>query len=109
MLGISKGTFYHYIKDESNELNELKKMLLENKVAIKVYLRKKWNESDTPTLQVALYKLCATPDELKLLQQTYIDHTSKDEQIRIAALFPTQDEINEALGDNGGGNEQSTS
>ena len=84
-------------------------MLLENKIAIKVNLRRKWSESNNPTLEIALYKLCATNDEHKLLQKNYLDLTSKDEKIRVASLFPTQDEINDVLEDDGGDNEQSTS
>jgi hypothetical protein len=80
-LPISKATFYDYYPLESDELNELKTLLEDNSVSIKSGLRNKWYESENPTLQIALYRLTSRDDEHKKLNQSYIDHTSKNEKI----------------------------
>ena len=66
-LPISKPTFYDYFKIDSDELNTLKALLDNNKVNIKIKLRNKWEDSENPTLQVALYKLTSSEDELRRL------------------------------------------
>jgi len=80
-LPISKPTFYEYFPINSNEINELKTLLEDNSVSIKSGLRNKWYESENPTLQIALYRLTSRDDEHKKLNQSYIDHTSKNEKI----------------------------
>lgn len=87
MIGISKFTFYDKIKVDSNEYNELTKLLNENKIALKIGMRKKWSESDNPTLQMALYKLCSTDIEHKKLQQSYTDVTSDNKRIQTVDPF----------------------
>lgn len=81
MCGVSKPTFYDRFPVESDDFNELSKMLEENKIALKVGLRKKWFDSDNATTQMALYKLCSTPEEHKKLQQNYTDHTTNGDSI----------------------------
>ena len=81
MVGIDKTTFYRYITVDSNEYNELRRLLDENKIAIKTGLRKKWFESDNATTQMALYKLCSTTEEHKKLQQNYTDVTTDGDKI----------------------------
>lgn len=80
-LPISKATFYEYFKIDSDELNELKSLIEDNKVSIKAALRKKWYDSDNATLQMALYKLSSSPEEHKRLSQTYTDHTTDGEKL----------------------------
>ena len=75
MIGIAKKTFYNHIDVDSNEMHELRGLLDENKIAIKVGIRQKWYKSDNPTAQMALYKLCSTSEEHKKLQQNYVDHS----------------------------------
>jgi ACT domain-containing protein len=70
-LPISKKTFYQYFPIDSNESNELKEMLETNRVALKVSMRKKWYNSNSPALQMALMKLIATPEELRILAIQY--------------------------------------
>lgn len=79
-LAISKATFYDRFKLDSYELNELKKLLDKNKVSRKVEIRKKWNDSDNPTSQMALYKLLATDEERKRLSQTFIELSGEQEK-----------------------------
>ena len=60
MIGIAKSTYYDHFKEGSDDSNELNTILNENKISLKVSLRKKWFDSDNATLQMALYKLCST-------------------------------------------------
>ncbi len=76
-----KTTFYRHFPKESNEYNELKEMLDKNKIEIKTSMRSKWYKSDAPALQMALYKLAASPEEHKLLQMNYQDVTSGGKRI----------------------------
>jgi hypothetical protein len=80
-LPIAKPTFYDYYSLGSNELNELKELLEMNRIEIKTSMRSKWYKSNAPALQMALYKLIATPDEHKALQMNYTDHTTKGEKV----------------------------
>ena len=83
MLGINKTTLYNHFPIDTDDFNELTTLLNENKISLKVSLRKKWFDSDNATTQMALYKLCSTPEEHKKLQQNYTDVTSNNETINI--------------------------
>lgn len=80
-IGIDKTTFYRHFEIDSNDYNELSYLLNENKIALKVGMRKKWYDSDNATMQMALYKLCSTQEEHRKLQQNYTDITSDGEKI----------------------------
>ena len=64
LLPFSKSTFYVYGLDKSDAVKEA---IENNKTMIKQKLRAKWYESSTPTLQIALYKILATPEERKAM------------------------------------------
>lgn len=82
-----KTTFYRHFPKESNEYNELKEKIDFVKINQKASLRKNWKDPESaPALQLALYKLLASPDEHKALQMNYQDHTSKGESINIISL-----------------------
>jgi len=81
LLGIVKSTYYLHFPEDSNDSNHLRDLLQENKVSLKIKIRKKWLDSDRDTGLMALYKLCSTPEEHKLLQQNYTDHTTDGEKI----------------------------
>ena len=66
-LPCAKPTFYDFFPPDSNELNELKELLEQNRVTLKVSMRSKWYTSNAPALQMALMKLIATPEELRKL------------------------------------------
>lgn len=80
-VGISKDTFYNHFPAESDRHKELMLLLLQNKSKVKAELRRRWRLDDNATLQLALYRLSATPEERRLLSTTYIDHTSGDKPI----------------------------
>jgi hypothetical protein len=73
---INKTTFYRHFPIEGNDYNDISNLLNENKISIKISIRKKWHDRQSDTGLMALYKLCSTPEEHKLLQQNYQDHTS---------------------------------
>jgi hypothetical protein len=85
-LPISKPTFYDFFNPDSNELNELKELLNQNRTELKVSMRSKWYKSNAPALQMALMKLIATPEELKKLSMQYNDHTTGGEKIQVINL-----------------------
>lgn len=85
-LPIVKVTFYDYFPVDSNEMNEIKELLDNNKVATKVKLRKKLGEGEKAAEILALYKLIATDDERRALSMQHIDHTTKGEQINVISL-----------------------
>ena len=72
-LPIVKKTFYEYFPLESNESNELKELLDQNKTELKVSMRSKWYKSNAPALQMALMKLICTDEERKKLAMTYTE------------------------------------
>lgn len=68
------------------KLESIKNAINENKARAKTYMLMKWVESDNATLQVAAYRLLSTPEEHRLLNQQYTDHTTKGEKINIVSL-----------------------
>ena len=93
MLGIAKSTYYEHFPPASNDSNELSNLLDENKISLKVGLRKKWYDSDNATTQMALYKLCSTSEEHKKLQQSYVDQKLEGVVSLVDKLFPPESEI----------------
>lgn len=73
-LPISKPTFYDFFKPESNELNEIKGLLENNKIETKAAMFSKWYQSDAPALQMALMKLICTDEQRKKLSMTYSEN-----------------------------------
>lgn len=72
-LPCNNKTFHNH---KLHELPELKELLENNRIAVKLKLRKKWEKSDNATLQMGLMKLICTDDERKRLALEYRDHTS---------------------------------
>ena len=66
-LPFSKSTFYVYGLDKSDAIKDA---IESNRTMIKQKLRAKWYESTTPTLQIALYKILATPEERKAMSSS---------------------------------------
>lgn len=78
MLGVAKPTFYEMFPIDSNEMNEIKRLLETERVTMKVKLRAKLFSSKSDTGTLALYKLICTDEERKALSQTYQELTGKD-------------------------------
>ena len=75
-LPISKQTFYDYYPVDSDEIDELKGLLEQNRTELKVSMRSKWYKSNAPALQMALMKLICTDEERKKLAMQYSENLS---------------------------------
>lgn len=82
-LPISKPTFYDFFPIDSNEINDLKELLEQNRTELKVSMRSKWYKSNAPALQMALMKLICTPEELKKLSMNHQVLEGGDKSIKI--------------------------
>ena len=83
-LPCSKPTFYDYFPIDSDEFNNIKKELNNNRIATKVKLRKKWEDSQSAPLQIGLMKLLGTEEEVERLNgsRQRLDVTSKGDKIQ---------------------------
>ena len=77
-LPITKTSFYEYFTIGSDEMNAIKDSLSENVVRSKQRMRKKWEEGDNATLQLANYKLIGDQEERKKLSVSYHEHESPE-------------------------------
>lgn len=64
-MPISLKQFYNH---KLHEVPELKEKLEKNKIAVKQQMRKRWQDWDNATLQIALYKLLADNEEREALR-----------------------------------------
>jgi hypothetical protein len=80
-LPCGKTAFYEHFPNESNDYKILFELLEKNRIEIKTSLRSKWYKSNASALQLALYKLIATPEEHRALQMNYTDATIDDKRI----------------------------
>ena len=85
-LPCSTSTAYNY---ELEKLETIKNALTAQRVSRKVAMRKNWLQSTQPALQLGLYKLLATPEELAALSMQHIDHSTKGESINPQRIFFT--------------------
>lgn len=89
----SKSYFYETFKVDSDEMDSLREMIDQNKIKTKSAIRAKLFKGEKAAELLALYRLICTKEEHQLLNQQYIDHTSKGEQIKnqiITTLTPDQ-------------------
>ncbi len=73
-LPCASSTFYLYELEKSESIKET---LTNVKIKKKVQKRKRWHDSDNASLQIASYKLMATPEELNLLTQQQLQHSGE--------------------------------
>ena len=76
-LPINKSTFYDWFPIDSNESNELKELLEQQRTELKVSMRSKWYKSENATLQITLMKLICTDDERKKMAMNYTENDVK--------------------------------
>lgn len=81
-LPCSKPTFYDHFPVNSDEFNDLKEMLNTNKIKTKQLIRRKLMESPKASELLAVYRLICTDEERKMLNQSYIDVTSKGNEVQ---------------------------
>jgi hypothetical protein len=70
-LPCSRSTFYAFFPADSDELDTLKSLLDDNKIKTKSSIRAKLWKSEKAAELLALYRLIATPEEHKKLNQSY--------------------------------------
>ena len=70
---MSVSTFYFYTTHRLHENIEIQQALNKNKVTNKKSMRQKWFDSTNPVLQVSLYKLLSTDEELQKLSMQHIE------------------------------------
>ncbi len=63
-IGMSRSNFYFYGLDKMDIIIEA---IEQTKISIKKKLRAKWEDSESATLQIALYKVIANDDETQRL------------------------------------------
>jgi len=81
-LPCGKSYFYDTFTLDSDEMHTLKEMLEQNKIKTKSSIRAKLYKSEKAAELLALYRLIATPEEHRLLNQSYLDATTKGEKIQ---------------------------
>ena len=91
-LPCSKATFYEYFPVDSDELNELKGMLEDNKIRTKSSIRAKLFRSEKAGELLALYRLICTPEERRMLNQSYLEVESNKSNINITFVDDKGDE-----------------
>ena len=91
-LPCSKATFYKYFPLDSDELNELKGMLEVNKIRTKSAIRAKLFRSKKAGELLALYRLICTPEERRMLNQSYLEVESNKSNINITFVDDKGDE-----------------
>lgn len=92
-LPCSKQTFYDFFAVGSDQLDELKELLNQNRTELKVSMRSKWYKSNAPALQMALMKLIATPEELKKLSMQFVESENTNKNTTIINLGDGVNEI----------------
>lgn len=75
LISCSKTTFYDFFPDKSDGSEQVKELLVRNRVAKKVELRKAF-EKGASAEKIALYKLIATESERKALTTEWRDHSN---------------------------------
>jgi hypothetical protein len=87
LLGIVTSTFYLHFPVESKESEYIKSLLVKNKVGNKLYMLKKWRDSENVTAQLMYTKLMLDDDERKALSTTYqdskVEHSGEIKGIKI--------------------------
>jgi len=88
-LPCQKSWFYDNFPAGSEEMDTLQGMLEINKTRTKSAIRSKLFKSDKAGELLALYRLICTNEERQMLNQQYIDHTSKNEKIESSQVITT--------------------
>ena len=89
-LPLSKPTFYDFFPLDSNELNDIKGMLEENKIKVKVSIRSKLHKGNKAPELIALYKLICTDAERKALSMQQIEVEGISPKVSINYIVPDE-------------------
>lgn len=72
-VGVSKPTFYTYIEKGGPEYNEIWERITANRINVKKYIRLKLRVSGKAAELLALYRMIATDEERKAINQQYVE------------------------------------
>ena len=88
MLPLSKGSFYNFYPVNSDAYNEITEAIDTNKVRMQSKLYRKWFDSESPALQIALMKLIASESQAHRINgsRQSIDHTTNGKTFNILNL-----------------------
>ena len=92
-LPCGKTWWYDNFPPDSEEMNYLKEKLDMNKARTKSAIRAKLFKGEKAAELLSLYRLICTNEERQMLNQQYIDHTTKGDKIKnqiITTLTPEQ-------------------
>jgi len=96
----SEKTFYNH---KLQDLQEIKKAFEDSKTKRKLIMLNNWEQSKSPALQIAAFKILATPEEFERLVSQKLDHTSKGDSIKPIQILTdnsgTSDELKKLIGD----------
>lgn len=76
-LPISKKTFYEWWPKDSEEYDELWRLITDNRVKVKKYIRLKLRVSGKAAELLSLYRMICTEDERKAINQNYMEVSGK--------------------------------
>lgn len=82
-LGISNATFYRWYPKGTADYDNIIEALEDNRTVVKQQLRDRFLESKSAAERIALYRLLATPEERKALNQRDEEQNDKPETERI--------------------------
>lgn len=88
-LSFSRATAYNH---GLYELDTIKGAFAENRSTAVNYLLQKWISSNNPTLQIAAMRIVADEEDRQRLNQQYIDHTTKNKEIKFPEWFDAKNE-----------------
>src|SRR5699024_6490953 len=85
-LGIVADTYYDHFPLQSDKYDTLKQMLQENKVGMRVGVRKSLMDSTSASALIAMMKIAGTDEEKKAVSKKYIEH-STDKESEVAKVL----------------------
>ena len=96
-LGITRATLYRWWPKGSPEYERIFELIEDNKISMKMNIRKELGKSTRAPELLSLYRMIATEEERRAINQTYVDvKADVDGRIEIgfveAAASPVEDE-----------------
>jgi hypothetical protein len=89
-LPCQRSTFYEFFNAQSDEMDNIKEKLYQNKIQTKVEIRSKLSKGERAAELLSLYKLIATEDERRSLSQAYQEHSGEIKGTNEVKLTPDQ-------------------
>lgn len=81
-VSFCKATAYNHGLDK---IDAIKEAINANKIRTKHKMKRNWVNSDSPVLQLAAFRLMSDSEEHQKLNQSYVDHTTKGNAVKLPA------------------------